>query len=251
MADTINFGYPMMDAAASLKSVDYNDAIKMIDVLMTGVVESVVLTAPPGSPAEGAMWAVPAAATGLWAGQGGNLALFIGGGWAFKTPPPSLKFVDKVTGASFTSTGAGWAAAAGWIEEAPVDGTAYARQDGAWVVVSASGGAYDFGIAFGGTPAASEVMGRLSLPRTTTCPANFAGSAGHVGANPAAAFDIDVQDDGVSIGTISIATDGSFTFATTGGLEQVIAGGSLVTFIAPAAVDATLIDISATLIGNV
>lgn len=52
----------------------------------TSVVEA-VQTAPPGSPATGAVWAVLASATGAWAGQGGKLAQWNGTTWAFYTMP--------------------------------------------------------------------------------------------------------------------------------------------------------------------
>jgi len=232
---TANLTLPEWAPAQEQPSVTHNEALHVLDAVVQLSVISNVLNTPPGSPAEGDRYIVAATATGAWLGWEDSIAALIGGAWVQITPQTG--WVAYVTSASGHFVyNAGWAAL---IKEAPQDGTAYARQDGAWVVVSASGGAYDFGIAFGGTPTASEVMGRLSLPRATTCPADFAGSAGHVGANPTAAFTIDVQDDGASIGTISIATDGSFTFTTTGGLEQVIAAGSLITFAAPASVDAT------------
>ncbi|MDX2277447.1 MAG: DUF2793 domain-containing protein [Hyphomonadaceae bacterium] len=40
-------------------------------------------TAPPGSPATGAVYAVMASATGAWVGQGGKLAQWDGAAWAF------------------------------------------------------------------------------------------------------------------------------------------------------------------------
>ena len=44
------------------------------------------LTAPPGSPAEGARYIVGPAATGAWAGQTGKVAAWQDGAWAFYAP---------------------------------------------------------------------------------------------------------------------------------------------------------------------
>ena len=224
--------------------------IRTLSAVANGAVKSRV-TPLPGSPSLGDIYIVPSGAgsnpnkIAIWDGEVGSEA------WVYLTPITGLSLFVIDESKEYRWVGAAWTEVVTGITDAPSDGTPYSRQDAAWVVASTSGGAYDFGIAFGGTPTSSEVMGRLSLPRATTCPANFAGSAGHVGANPTAAFDIDVQDDGASIGTISIATDGSYTFATAGGVEIVIDAGSLVTFVAPVSVDATIVDINATLIGNV
>ena len=93
---------------------------------------------------------------------------------------------------------------------------------------------YDFGCAFGSTPTGETVITRVRIGRAITIPADMAGSAGGVGTNPTATYDIDVQDDGVSIGTISVSTGGVATFSTSGGTAKSVAAGSEITFVAPA-----------------
>lgn len=112
---------------------------------------------------------------------------------------------------------------------------------------------YDVPLSFAGTPDAGELMGKLVTVRDITFDANFSGSAGHVGTNPGATFDIDVQDDGVSIGTISVSTGGAFTFTTTSGTAKTVASGSRIEFYAPSnsPAEATVADIAATLKGTV
>jgi VCBS repeat-containing protein len=68
-----------------------------------------------------------------------------------------------------------------------------------------------------------------------------------IGTNPTAQFDMDVTLEGASIGTISVATDGTFTFTTDGGTAKSIAAGEVLTIIAPASADATAADIAVTL----
>ena len=102
---------------------------------------------------------------------------------------------------------------------------------------------YDFGALFEAEPAINTAFSRLIVARDITVPANFAGSSGTVGTNPASSYAIDVKDDGVSIGTITVGTDGAFTFATTGGNAQAIAAGSLIEFDSPGTLDNTIADL--------
>lgn len=110
---------------------------------------------------------------------------------------------------------------------------------------------YDVPLSVSGTPDAGALIGKVMAVRDIAFPANFSGSAGHVGTNPDATFAIDVQDDGVSIGTISIATGGTFTFTTTSGTAKTVASGSRIEFYAPSdsPAEATVADIAATLKG--
>jgi len=224
MVKTVNFELPHVQVAQSGREETINEAFVVLDALLAGVVKDAALTVPPVGPDEGEMWAVPAAATGLWVGQGGNLALFIGGGWVFKVPPASMEFFDETSGVKFFSTGVDWALKSG---------------------VSA----YDIPLAFEGVPAVSQVMGRVIIPRAVTLPANFEFSIGAIGINPTASMVVDITDDGTSIGTATIATDGTFAFATPGGLAITIAPGSLLEFVAPAVADATAAHITFTLWG--
>jgi hypothetical protein len=133
----------------------------------------------------------------------------------------------------------------------------FSGQGGKELVVNAGGTAvefvarpYDFGFVFGETPDADAVVGRVMIPRSMTLPANFAGSVGYVGTNPTATFDVDVKDDGSSIGTISISDSGVFTFTTTSGTAKTVAAGSRIEFVAPGTPDATIEDVSVTLVGS-
>jgi hypothetical protein len=149
----------------------------------------------------------------------------------------------------------------GQSEESPVvsaGGTMLLSCDGSDVRFAGGGGdseevtqPYDFGFAYpGGPPAADEVLAKVIMPRAMTLPANLAGSAGHIDTNPTAQFDIDVTDDAVSIGTISIAATGAFTFTTDGGTAKAIGAGSVIRFMAPTTPDATAASLAATLVGT-
>ncbi len=87
MADTSpNLDLPFLIPAQAQKHVTHNEALERLDLLVQLVVQGFEATTPPGTPAEGQIWALGAAPTGDWAGQGGRLAAFLGGGWLFIAP---------------------------------------------------------------------------------------------------------------------------------------------------------------------
>ena len=126
------------------------------------------------------------------------------------------------------------------------DGTAA----GLFAVSSGIGGGgggalYDLGFYYaGGPPGASELMFMWVATRNLELAADMAGSFGDIGTNPTAQFDMDVTQDGASIGTISVATDGTFTFTTAGGTAKQIAAGERLEIVAPASADATAADLT-------
>lgn len=94
-----------------------------------------------------------------------------------------------------------------------------------------------------GIPTASAKVLRVPIARAVTFPANFAGSYFTATANAAATTVFDVQKNGVSIGSVSIAAGGTTaTFTTSGGTSKSFAAGDVLALIAPATPDATLAD---------
>ena len=83
---TPNIPLPYIDPAQAQKHVTVNQAIRALDAIVQLSVLDRNLTAPPGSPANGARYIVAASATGDWAGQDGKVAAFQDGAWAFYAP---------------------------------------------------------------------------------------------------------------------------------------------------------------------
>ncbi|MBL9057272.1 MAG: DUF2793 domain-containing protein [Rhodobacteraceae bacterium] len=77
---------PYLLPAQAQKHVTHNEALQILDGIVQMSVLAFEALTPPGSPAEGAIYALGAAPTGAWAGQGGKLAVFRAGGWLFVTP---------------------------------------------------------------------------------------------------------------------------------------------------------------------
>lgn len=81
MTATTHLGLPYLAAAQAQKHVTVNESLRRLDGLVQLSVASRTTTAPPGSPAEGLRYLVPASATGAWAGWDGDLALYTDGAW--------------------------------------------------------------------------------------------------------------------------------------------------------------------------
>lgn len=96
---------------------DMNRNLLLLDSLVQGAAKSRVTTAPPVSPQQADIYIIPAGATGAWAGQTNQVAIFEtygDAGWFFLTPHPGWRFfvLDEQifirwNGASWISESAG------------------------------------------------------------------------------------------------------------------------------------------------
>lgn len=82
---------PLIQPAQAQKHVTHNEALMRLDLLVQLVVASRSQTTPPSGPAEGTRHIVPSGATGDWAGQGGQLALWLDGAWQFHAAQPGWR----------------------------------------------------------------------------------------------------------------------------------------------------------------
>lgn len=108
---------------------------------------------------------------------------------------------------------------------------------------------YDIGFSYPGAPTAALEVLKFVAVRAIDFPDDFAGSRGHVGTNPTATAAFDVKKNGSSIGSISVSTSGTFTFATTGAGTS-LAAGDRISIQAPSPADATMADIGIVLMGT-
>jgi hypothetical protein len=81
----LNYGWSLGESGWN-QQMDEN--LVAIDALLLISVLSATTTAPPGSPAAGDRYIVPASATGAWSGQDGKIAQWDAGAsaWNFYTP---------------------------------------------------------------------------------------------------------------------------------------------------------------------
>src|SRR3712207_5060978 len=108
MTDTLNLALPCIEAAQAQKHVTHNEALRLLDTLVQLAVLDRDLTAPPGSPADGARWIVAASPTGAWAGHAGHIAAWQDGAWQFSAP--KLGWIAYVgdEGTLITWNGSAW-----------------------------------------------------------------------------------------------------------------------------------------------
>ena len=97
----------MIEAAQAQKHVTHNEALTLLDALTQLTVESRTLTAPPGSPAEGACYIPAGGATGAWNGWDGQIAVY-SGGWFRIVPVAGLKAWVKAERLTVTYEDGGW-----------------------------------------------------------------------------------------------------------------------------------------------
>jgi hypothetical protein len=83
---TPTLSLPIMMPAQAQKHVTHNEALELLDTIVQLTLQSAAATSVPPSPAEGQSWGVGASASGLWAGSGGMIASWRGGGWMFIAP---------------------------------------------------------------------------------------------------------------------------------------------------------------------
>ena len=102
-------GLPYIAPQQAQKQVTYNEAIRVLDVLVQPVVMSRTTATPPGSPAAGDTYIVAPSATGAWAGKDGKIATFVDGalglssrrrtaGSPMSTTPPRSRFPSPAHG---------------------------------------------------------------------------------------------------------------------------------------------------------
>ena len=103
-----NLALPFLLPAQAQKHVTHNEALALLDVLAQLVVQAFDATSPPTDPPEGAVWALADSPTGDWAGQGGRLAAWQGGGWAFVTPRQGWRATGLADGSLRLWSGSAW-----------------------------------------------------------------------------------------------------------------------------------------------
>ncbi len=199
-------------------------------------------------------WHTGSGAPAAALGNEGDLYLDTANGDVYQqVGSPGWEVIDNLTGPTGPSGATASLDDIGDVEYGspdPAEGDVLVRRSDNWVPEAR---AYDFGFAFGAAPSNFSVIGRVFIPRAITIPGNFAGAGGFVETNPDAQFDLDVQDDGFTIGTISVATNGTVSFTTVSGTEKSVAAGSVIRAISPDATsdpEATIAGFSAGIVAT-
>jgi hypothetical protein len=89
----------------------FAEALNRMDALVPGAANSVGDTSPPGSPAEGDVYCLGASPTGTWSGQGGKVAIYVGGGWLYITPRTGWRVYAVDEAKDYRWSGSAWVVA--------------------------------------------------------------------------------------------------------------------------------------------
>ena len=125
---SVNLSLPFIQPAQAQKHVTHNEAVRLLDALVQGVVEGPPLATPPAAAPEGARWVVAEGATGAWAGRAGQVAWRTDGAWTFLRPARGWHF-RVATGGTLVFDGTDWTgegAAATFPDQVPELGIATA-----------------------------------------------------------------------------------------------------------------------------
>src|SRR5262245_36298528 len=98
MDQTARFGLAKLAPGQMQKELYHNEALHLIDMLLSPVVEGPPLVAPPVNPAVGACYLVETGAIGAWSGHDGALACFTDGGWRFVLPVEEMNVLERSSG---------------------------------------------------------------------------------------------------------------------------------------------------------
>ncbi len=117
------------------------------------------------------------------------------------------------------------------------------------LAASAVGGLYDIGLFIPGQPAASAMVFQFVVPRAIAVPVNLIGSLAKAGTAATSAASFTLRKNGSNIGTIDFAA-GAATATFTLAAGAVFAAGDVLEMLAPSPQDATLSDVSITLMAS-
>jgi hypothetical protein len=88
---TPRFALPYIQANQAQKEVTHNEALLMVDALVSLSLEDRHLSAPPVSLQNGQVWFINGAGSGVWNGQSNKLAHYDSGQWYFYVVPDGLR----------------------------------------------------------------------------------------------------------------------------------------------------------------
>lgn len=107
MTTTPNTGMDYLVVDQALAEVTHNHALNFLDVLVQPTILDKDLTTPPGSPTNGDRYIVGGSATGAWAGQDDNIAIYYDG-WYFITPAEGWAFFVQDENGYYFWSGTAW-----------------------------------------------------------------------------------------------------------------------------------------------
>lgn len=113
MSNSLALELPHILPAQAQKHVTHNEAIDLLDAIVQLSVLSRAISTPPTAPVSGERHLVATGATGDWAGHDDELALFLDGGWLFRTPREGWRMWVEAEQVLLVLGGTGWQSVSG------------------------------------------------------------------------------------------------------------------------------------------
>ncbi len=110
MSNSLNLALPYLEAAQAQKHVTVNEALTRLDALVHLAVISRVLATPPGGPALGDRYLLPASPTGVWSTHAGQVAMWLDGAWNYISPREGWRLWVSNEDVFLTFDGTNWVA---------------------------------------------------------------------------------------------------------------------------------------------
>ena len=159
MADSANLALPLIAASQAQKHVTHNEALRLLDGIVQLSVKDRNLSAPPGSPAEGARYIVASGASGAWAGWVGSVALWVNGAWMRLIPQIGWMCWVEDESTALVWTGSAWTP---WVDAVNLVARAAA--------VTVAEGAQGYGTGMGVTEQTLSGLSGASVDSTIVIP---------------------------------------------------------------------------------
>lgn len=240
-------GLPEISEGVANQVTQHNVALRHIEAKTVRAL-SMITMAPPAA-VEGDSYVIPAGASGAWSGKAGQIAAFIGGAWSYLAPIEGIRLWINDLDAEYVFDGAAWVAngGGGGAEDAIAAHEA-ATNPHPQYLTEIPAQPFDVHCFYPGVPAASAILLDVEFARAVAFPANFAGSAFKARIGATGPVSIDVQKNGVSVGSIAFGAGDTSATATSAALS--FAAGDLLSLVGPAIPDATLENLRGVLAGT-
>jgi hypothetical protein len=108
MVKSLRFGMPFLSAGQAQKEVTHNEAILLLDALVSGCCPGAPSNAPPQDPEIGLSYICGAAPIGAWAGHAKGVACWSQSGWRFVEAFDGLQLVDRSNGYTWRYMAGHW-----------------------------------------------------------------------------------------------------------------------------------------------
>lgn len=200
----------------------------------------------PATPTDGQIFIVPSGT------DANKIAIRDNGAWVHVTPKAGWRAWIADTSKYAHFDGSSWVDEVDneGVPEAPSDGKTYGRKDGEWAeVTGGNADAFELSAYLSGIPGPSELLFVYAATASFKLPVNLTGSRATSERSATASATFEVRKNGFPAGSITFPAGSSTgTFALE--VEVAFAAGDKLTLLAPSTADATLADISISILGS-